>query len=206
MRVLCLDLSLHCGYAFFDSPVDDTIPKLVKYGTIHFDGPSVKERDSYPWSYVTVAEEHVNSLKNLWEENDPEVVVIEETNKGKNRYSQKMLEFLHHELLRKLMMEAVKVIYFDTSHWRSVLGIWMTKEQKKINAKINKAKRESGDSGARAMKKKLGVKGKTNKKHIAIAHVNQVFNLKLKVKDNDAADAICLGLAYFKGAVPSDGT
>lgn len=203
MRVLCIDLSLHCGYAVLDKDTGEA--KLFKYGTIHYDGPSVKEFGNYPWSYMDVVKAHVQKIVSFTAITIPDVIVIEETNKGKNRYSQKMLEFLHHELLRNLH-GIYKIIYLDTSHWRSVLGIWMSKEQKKVNAKINKAKREGGDVGAREMKKSLGVKGKTNKKHIAIAHVNEHFNLNLRVKDNDAADAICLGLAYFKGASPCDGT
>lgn len=209
MKILCIDLSLHCGYAVLEGDEISPNPKLTAYGTLHYEGKSTKERNNYPWSYLDVTEDHAVNVVGLVISQEPDVVVIEETNKGKNRYSQKMLEFLHHSLLRKLevikKIRPFKVVYLDTSAWRSTLGIWMSKEQKKINAKINKANREGGDKKAREVKKALGVKGKFNKKHVAIAHANATFGLSLKVKDNDAADAICLGLAYLKGCNPSDG-
>lgn len=204
MRILCIDLSLHCGYAVLDSTESPDVANLLAHGTLHYVGQKAKELADYPWSFVTVVDVHITSVMRLVGEFHPDVIVIEETNKGKNRYSQKMLEFLHHELLLRLK-GICPVVYLDTSHWRSILGIWLTKDQKKNNAKLSKAKREGGDDALKDMKKKLGVRGKTNKKHAAIAHANATFNLKLKVKDNDAADAICLGLAYLKGATPSNG-
>lgn len=212
MRILCIDLSLHCGYAVIDrtdsdTKLTDSDTKLTAYGTIHFAGVPARERKNYPWSFVEVVQEHIDNVIALVGEYSPDVIVIEETNRGKNRYSQKMLEFLHHELLRQIKNvrhPVIKTVYLDTSAWRATLGIWMSKEQKKINAKINKAKREGGDKKARETKKALGVKGKFNKKHVAIAKANEVFNLNLKMKDNDTADAIMLGLAYLNGTEPSD--
>lgn len=201
MRILCLDLSTHCGYAVL---TNDSKVELGEYGTLHYEGPSTRSMpDKYPWSYLQVVTSHIRNILDLVSRIKPELIVIEETNKGKNRYSQKLLEFLHHELLQGLT--AYKVVYLDTSHWRSILGIWMTKEQKRDNAKLSKATREAKLKGLKPDKKALGIKGKINKKHIAINHANATFSLTLKVKDNDAADAICLGLAYFKGATPSNG-
>lgn len=205
MKLFCIDLSLHCGYAVLGSQ-SHSDPQLLAYGTIHYEGVPVRERNNYPTSYLLVVEEHVNNVISMVEKHQPDHIVIEETNKGKNRYSQKMLEFLHHELLTNFKGRwECPITYLDTSAWRSTLGIWMSKDQKKINAKINKAKREGGDKAARATKKVLGVKGKFNKKHVAINHANITFGLSLKMKDNDAADAICLGLAYLKGTTPSNG-
>lgn len=214
MRLLCLDLSLHCGWAVLDEAIGGKVT-LVDHGTIHYKGNSAKSMsENYPWSYLDISREQIENISPLWMSKfKPNAIIVEETNKGKNRYSQKILEFLHHELLTRLhdfkslgnYKVHYKVHYLDTSHWRSILGIWMSKEQKKVNAKISKAKREGGDVEARKVKKALGVRGKTNKKHIAIEHANTTFDLKLKMKENDAADAICLGLAYFKGATPSNG-
>jgi hypothetical protein len=49
------------------------------------------------------------------------------------------------------------------------------------------------------------VKGKVTTKHLAVRLVNSVYGLGLKQKDNNDADAICLGLAFFAGAQPCDG-
>jgi hypothetical protein len=81
----------------------------------------------------------------------------------------------------------------------------LSKEQKKANAKLSKAKRESALAGVKLDKKKLGIKGKTNKKHLAVQRANDEYNLKLKQKDNNEADAICLGLAFFNNCTPCDG-
>ena len=228
MKFLCLDLSLHCGFAVLEAePISVpaighpqfTTPKLLDYGTLHYEGLSVKERDNYPWSYLGVVNEHIHQImETVVLKVKPDIIVIEETNKGKNRYSQKMLEFLHCELLKQIGFLSFRsdmgpigfkklppdVIYLDTSAWRSTLGIWMSKDQKKQNAKLSKAKKE-GPEALKKMKKSLGVRGRVNKKHLALAHVNTTFNLTLKVKDNDASDAICLGLAYLNGTKPSNG-
>lgn len=205
MRILCIDLSLHCGYAVLESETQNP-SKLITYGTIHYEGTSIKDYDNYPWSYINVIQSHISNVMWKVREHCPDIIVIEETNRGKARYTQKVLEFLHYEFLHSVRKERpdLSVVYLDTSHWRSVLGIWMNKDQKKQNAKLSAAKRQ-GPIALKAMKQQLGVKGRVNKKHVAIAHVNQVFGLSLKVKENDAADAICLGLAYLKGAKPSNG-
>lgn len=135
----------------------------------------------------------------------PDVVIIEETNLGKSRYAQKTLEFIHKSLLFQLRAFPGKVIYFSSSSWRQALGLTMTKEDKKNNARLSKAKKYATEMGVKLDKKALGVRGKINKKHLALRYVNDTFNLTLKVKDNDAADAICLAAAYLKGATPCDG-
>jgi hypothetical protein len=211
MKILCLDLSTHAGYAFLEGERGEK-PKLIKYGTIHL-GKSVVEYGPYPYGYVLCARAQIGNLINLLMD-DPDVIVIEETNMGRNRYTQKLLEFLHHELIlrlediayrRKAGGGSLEVVYLDSSEWRSNLGLKMSKEQKKLNAKLSKAKREAAEAGSKLDKKKLGIKGKTTAKHLAVAHANESYDLKLKVKDNDAADAICLGLAYCNNATPCDG-
>ena len=55
-------------------------------------------------------------------------------------------------------------------------------------------------------KKDLGIKGKVTKKHLAVRRANDLFNLTLIQKDNDVADSLLLGTAYFLGAEVCDGT
>ncbi len=131
---------------------------------------------------------------------NPDEIVIEETNKGKNRYTQKILEFTHKAVLIELSGCSFKLSYISTSIWRNKLGQKASKEDIKNNKLVNKANRE-GKS-----KKSLGLTGKITPKHRAIRHVNETFNLNLKMKDNDKADAICLGEAYLAGAEICDGT
>ena len=61
----------------------------------------------------------------------------------------------------------------------------MSKEQKKNN------------------KQRIG--SKVTLKHVAVRKANQFFQLELKQKDNDIADAILLGVAFLQGAQVSDG-
>ena len=48
--------------------------------------------------------------------------------------------------------------------------------------------------------------GKKGRKHVAIRRVAELFGIELLRKEEDAADALLLGLAYIKGAPRCDGT
>lgn len=215
MRLLCLDLSTHAGFADFEWD-GSSKPTLTSHGTIHL-GKNVLEYGPYPFCYPRAAQEmakKILSYSGLL--NQPvDVFVVEEINLGRNRYTQKILENVHRSVLDVLALyldqhkeEAgrdVRVVYLDSSEWRHNLGLRMSKEQKRSNAKLSKAKRLVAESGAKLDKKSLGIKGKTTPKHLAVAYANQAYDLRLKMKDNDAADAICLGLAFCNGATPCDG-
>jgi hypothetical protein len=204
VKVLGLDISTKPGWALLENA------QLLAFGQLGLDR-TVHEYGPYPWNYVVVSDDIAGFLYDKVVQLNPDIVVIEETNLGKNRYAQKTLEFIHRALLVKLQKWAQegnrKVIYLSSSSWRQALGLVMSKEDKKNNAKIAKAKKLSQASGhsVHALKKTLGVRGKINKKHLALRYVNETFGLTLKVKDNDAADAICLAAAFLKGATPADG-
>ena len=71
----------------------------------------------------------------------------------------------------------------------------MTKEEKKQNAQIRKKKKATG---ATVVKNEEGKRiGKIGKKHVNVRRANELFGLELKLKDEDRADAILLGYAYF---------
>jgi Holliday junction resolvasome RuvABC endonuclease subunit len=206
MRVLALDASTHAGWAVLHGEPGDVRPTLECEGLIENDKP-VQAFGEYPWNYVKAAQSIADRLIEQVEFIRPDVVVIEETNLGKNRYAQKLLEFIHCSLLSKITSGQLKVIYLSSSSWRQALDLRLDSEQRKNNAKIAKAKKLARETGIsiHAAKKKIGVKGKINKKHLAVNRVNEVYDLGFKVKDNDIADAICLALAYFVGATPADG-
>jgi hypothetical protein len=207
MRILCLDLSTHLGFAIFEGEFGSK-PVLVEGGTLHLN-KSVHEFGPYPFSYQKAAQGVVSMLSAQLGDSvdDFGAVVIEEINLGRNRYTQKLLENIHTAILGWIIHWASveHVVYLDSSEWRSNLGLKMSKEQKKLNAKLSKAKREAAAFGVKLDKKAVGVKGKTTSKHLAVAHANEAYGLKLLQKDNDQADAICLGLAFCNGAVPCDG-
>lgn len=198
MNILGLDISTKAGWAF----VKDS--QLVDFGGLKLE-KAVIAYGEYPWNYDIASETMAAMLFELVLRMKPDVIVIEETNLGKSRYAQKTLEYTHKALLRKLSGWTGKVIYLSSSSWRQALNLQMSKEDKKNNAKLSKAKKIASEVGVKLDKKALGVRGKINKKHLALRYVNSVYGLNLKVKDNDAADAICLAAAYLAGATPCDG-
>jgi hypothetical protein len=210
-RILALDVSSKTGFAVLDVD-EDSNPvgiQLSDCGLIRMPVP-LDEAGIYPWNYITSSKKMGAELCKLVAKYGPRVVVIEETNRGKQRYSQKLLEFLHGALLNNLSnitngVQTPAVFYLSTSEWRSRLGIRLSKEDKKNNGKLNRAKRIAGGNIRLVDKKSLGIRGKVTPKHLAVKHVNEEFGLNFKVKDNDIADSICLGEAFALGARPCDG-
>lgn len=215
MKVLALDISTNAGWALLEGQMGE-IPKILETGTITNDGP-VSSFGDYPWSMQRAANSIAIRLVQLYIDKNPDVIVIEETNKpGRfgNRYSQKLLEFIHCHVLALLhehtqTESAVHskyiclpdVVYINTSDWRKIVGANLTKADKALNVKVRKLKKAGDKEGL----KKLGVRGKIGKKHVAVRFVNTAYGLNLKMKDNDIADAICQGTAYFLGVKHCDG-
>lgn len=205
MKVLAFDISTSAGWALLEGEPGQ-LPKVVETGLVANDQP-VSAFGEYPRSMVLSAQ---SISDRLWEKycqfNSIEAVVIEEINKpGRfgNRYSQKLLDSIHC-LFVKAFVDAddkQKLVYINTSDWRRVVGANLTKADKALNIKVRKLKRAGDKEGL----KKLGVRGKVSKKHAAIRFVNQTYNLGLKAKDDDIADAICQGVAYFLGVPHCDG-
>lgn len=207
MRVLALDASTHAGWALLEGEPGDTKPAILEHGLIENDR-GILEFGRYPDCYVHAATSISVRLYNLVAQLRPDAVVIEETSLGKARYSQKILEFIHCTLVGFLMQGyRGTVAYISSSSWRQALKISLSTEDRKNNAKLSRVKSDAKKKGVsiHEAKKKAGVKGKINKKHVAVRYVNDVYGLGFKVKDNDRADAICLGVAYFVGAPCADG-
>src|ERR1039457_1329165 len=205
MKVLALDVSTKTGWAVFDN--SDGMPlieQLTEYGLIK-NPKGVLEYGKYPWCYLTAAVTMALQLVALAKEKKPDVIVIEETNKSRNRYSQKVLEYIHCSFLDRWTDTSVPVCYVNSSEWRKRLGLVMSKNDKVSNKKLKTAKKLSEATGKKLSKKELGIKGAITKKHLAVRYVNETFNLKLKIGENDIADAICLGNAYIVGAQICDG-
>lgn len=205
MRVLALDLSTNTGWASLVGELNHRESVTIEK-TGNLEAPPVKE--PYPFNYVNRAMLLAHKLIELVDEIGPDYIIIEETNLGRNRYSQKMLEFIHFAF--NFLWDAEprpqqRVYYVSSSSWRSNLGLHLTKTDKKQNSRLARAKRKARQSGDKLDRAKLGIRGRINKKHVAIRFVNECFQLQLKVKDNDIADAICLGLSYFNGVTVCDG-
>ena len=204
MKVLALDISTKTGWALLEGG-PGLVPTLLDRGTLTL---SRKVQGygghPYPVSHLLATSDMASDIAGLWVQHRPDTIVIEETNGSKNRYTQKILEWIHFAVCFHWHRDSrhTPLHYINTSDWRKVVGAVLTKEDKKLNAKVRKLKK----AGDKAGLKVLGVRGKVGKKHVAVRYVNQTFALNLKMKDNDQADAICLGTAYFLGVPRCDGT
>lgn len=209
-----MDLSTSTGLSILDSGAEK--PVLVAFGAIKLPVP-ICAYGEYPWSYLNASRTMASCIATWICHNSGvgmegfapiDLVVIEETNLGKNRYAQKALEFIHSAVLVQLELAFKdRVIYLSSSEWRHNLGLTLSKDDKKNNAQISKAKTLAKTTGITIYEAKAqaGLKGKINKKHIAIRYVNEYFGLSLKMKDDDVADSICLALAALNKATPCDG-
>jgi hypothetical protein len=199
VKVLALDVSTKTGWCVFEDG------KLTRYGLIK-NPKKIQEYGKYPWSYLNATEAMAQQLLILTERETPDIIVVEETNGSRARYTQKVLEFLHCCLLARLATSFKgEVYYINSSEWRKVVGMVMTNEDKKANRKLNVEKNIAEKAGKKLDKEKLGIKGKITKKHLSVRLVNAMYGLDFRIKNNDTADAICLGTSYIKGCEVCDG-
>lgn len=174
MITLGLDISTKTGWAI----VNDG--RLVSHGLITAPNPKL-ENVAEDFNMVLRAHEVVAQILSKIAETRPDKIVIEQTNQGSFRSSQKQLEFLHCLLLWLVDRDQwPRMKYVNTSEWRSNIGLALSKEQRDHNKNVKKKK----------------AKGKITPKHLSVAWANKTYGLKLKLKDNDIADAIAL--ASFK--------
>ncbi|GAC1694086.1 MAG: hypothetical protein NVS9B9_16510 [Ktedonobacteraceae bacterium] len=204
MRLLALDLSTSTGYAVFDDGV------LSSYGVVANER-KVSSYGDYPWSLMAAVRDISSKIFEIIDHFEPDAIVIEEVTKSRNYFSQKALDWLHQSVLlfiegtNKTDPRKIEVSYVFPASWRKALDLRLSKEDKKLNSKLSKAKANAKKTGSKLDKKTLGIRGRFGKKHVALRYVNETFGFSLKVKDDDIADAICLGLGFLKGAVKCDG-
>lgn len=181
--ILALDLSTKTGWAFFNA-----VGKLEDYGQVVVEVedfnvnnyPNLSKK--YPYNIVSASNEMAEHILNLVECFEPEVVVIENTVRGRNRHTQRILEWVHKAVLDYLEEYCSKIMYLDPSDWRRILNMRLTKEDKKHNREVSQGKK----------------RGRLTRKHLSVRMVNEQYNLELKLVDNDIADAIALGTAAIR--------
>ena len=236
MKVLALDISTNAGWALLEKE-EHGMALLGPHGLIKKEKRAT-EYGKYPRSYRLAAKAIADRLIFLVQTHRPDVVVIEETNQGKNRYTQKLLEWIHLYVQlawdsndvgwviegpsddppgfnRNMAWVQPDLVYISTGTWKQVLGLKKPKDAKKNDQLLKLAKSaalarfDEGTQGYRRIlnegKRRLGIKGKWNKKMLAVNYVNAAYDLNWKLKDNDVAEAICLGLAFIDGASHCDG-
>lgn len=204
MKVLALDISTKTGWAIFEDG------KPTSWGTV-FPDKTVKDFGSYPDSFVKLAEYLANRILDqlLADDGDNGLnrssfeVVIEETNSSKQNYSQKLLEYLHFCIVKRFSSMNIAPKYIRSGEWRSACDSKMNAAEKSLNAKIGRIKKKTGKKLAKIDGK---VVGKKNRKTVALRRCEEILGIQMKRKEEDAADALLLGLGYLRGAPVCDGT
>jgi len=197
-KFAALDLSSKTGWSIFDEN------ELKDYGRLDckiVDFNVNKEPNKsphYPYNIMDASKDMVDKVMVILNTYKVGHVVVENTVKGRNRNTQRFLEWLHYATCEKFREKGIVFKYMDPSEWRAALNIRLSSDDKKNNKKVKKA----FDMGL--SKKEAKVKGKVGRKHLSVRYVNEymkkigIFNYgPLKLKDNDIADSICLGLAYL---------
>jgi hypothetical protein len=202
--IVSLDLSTKSGIARFH--IKDGDIKSLHFETL-FPKKQIKEYGKYPFNYTDFAKDvgiRIVSEVSLIQVNHPDVeVVIEEVTAGKNPYSQKILDFIHYAVLTGLQSKKVRVSYIRTGIWRSKVGANLNDEEKRLNVKISRIKKQTGQRLAKIDGK---VVGKITRKHAALRCFKEHFGYELPLNMNDACDAVLIGLAYIRGCSLCDGT
>lgn len=193
MLVIGLDLSNSTGYGVIQDG------KLLAYGKITTQGV-ITDHSLEEYNLIRNARCIASRICSFLATKKPDLIVIEQTNLGRARGTQKGLEFIHFAVLD--MLENIrlddKVVYADTSAWRKSLNIKLSKEQRKHNKKNSENKRKAKSTGKKFAPKKG--EGKITWKHLSVMWANEKFGLEFKLVDNDIADAIALaqyGYARF---------
>lgn len=185
-KLLALDLATESsGWATFDL---DT-KKLLNFGIITAkSGPGNNKYIKTLGRIKNMAKDVVALL-----DDEIEIILIEEINPGKNRLGQKTLSGQHFILMDALGENLRKIKYIDSDGaegWRTSLGLKFSLQQRIHNKELKRL--------AKSRETKLKNKDIITKKHLCIAYVNKELGLSLTEEQNDAADAIGLGLAFFK--------
>lgn len=137
MKVLGLDLSTSTGVSRF---VGD---KLQGYSNITSKVDGSYKSKQYPMNYIEMAEDIGLKVAVEIMDFEPDYIVIEETNDGRDRYKQKMLEFIHFAVNKAInnLDKKPLVIYINFSYWKKILGIGMNSDQR-IQNRERKIERE----------------------------------------------------------------
>lgn len=182
MRILSLDISLKTGWALHqDASLLDC--GLIRVEIRDFnvnDDPN--KQGSYPYNILEAAKSVAERLIGLISEKNPDSIVVENTVKGRNRHTQRLLEWIHMAVVESIRLKGWSFHYLDPSEWRSALAMRLSKDDKKNNRLVGQGKK----------------RGRITKKHLSVRMANDLYGLKLKIKDNDIADAICLGRAFYE--------
>jgi Holliday junction resolvasome RuvABC endonuclease subunit len=180
VKTLALDLSTKSGWSVFEDGIRISSGVLDKVFVKDFnvnDEPG--KSPLFPYNVIDAADTVCRMVMNLIGEHQPDALVIEQTTMGRNRFTQKLLEWIHFAFLKQIGGK-MPLHFIDVSEWRKLVEMRLSVEEKRNNRDVSQGKK----------------RGKVTKKHLAVNMVNAKYGLGLKIKDNDQADAILMNLAF----------
>jgi len=186
MKIMGLDLSSKSGYAILN---DNS--SIITYGTL-LDAygtdkvPSDLNKVTQEYKLIWKAKQVARLIKEIVDKYQPDSIYIERLPSGGFRATKEVLYFIHFAVLN--ILEPKLVRYVEVSQWRSTLNIRLSKDQRNHNKDIKIKRKLSGKKTS-----KRG-EGKITWKHLSVNKANEIFNLNLQLKDNDAADALLIAL------------
>ena len=208
MKVLSLDLSTTAtGWATFEDK------KLLDYGVIKPKVPGLTKM-TYPEGALRKCLSIAEQIHELWLQEKPNIIIIEEINRGKNRLGQKTLDGLHFIVLDALdELGAINQIYFIDSDgatgWRSKskLNLTHSEKQKAYNKRTKlQNKKIKAENKKRPRGSKIALEKEISRKTLACEKANKLFRLQLddweRTTDGDIADAILVGYAFIVFDMP----
>lgn len=177
MIILGLDISTHCGWALIQDYNINEKNQVLLSGCLECDSVEKDPNLIEDYYFIKRANFIAKEILHLIQTHSPDYVYIEQTNNGRNRTSQKQLEFIHCIVLLLLEENYInRIRYINTSYWRKILNIRLTKDDKQNNKAVKEQKK----------------RGKITPKHLSIRWANETYNINLKIKDNDIADALAI--------------
>lgn len=181
-RILSLDLSTKSGWAVFVDGVLEKSGELKKVNIVNFNvNDKPWTQPEYPWNVMDAALAISRDVEKLILQEKPTFIVIENSVKGKNSQTQRLIEWFHFTVLGVVMLQKLPFAYMMPSEWRSAVNLRLSKDEKKNNRDVSAGKK----------------RGKITRKHLSVNMVNEIYNLGLKLKHNDQADAILLGVGFL---------
>lgn len=199
MKILSLDVSTHLGWALFEGETP------TKYGLLEVQVKDFKSdirsyRDyspTYPANLLDASWSTLSNVKGLIDEHKPDFIVIEETNKAKQRFSQKLLEWMHYCLVSHFISQDLKFGYLTSNCWRKQVNCYVKNwpEYTRWNAQVGRAKKKATPTKAGAKVAKIDGKIVTriDSKKLSIIIANAKYGLE--IDDDNIADALNMGRA-----------
>lgn len=199
LRYISLDISTNTGYAVFEDV------NLISYGVFtrkvvgyKADIKTYKDLpECYPDNFLDAAYQIAKECINVITESNSDIVIIEHPESGKQRLSQRLLEWTHLTLVQELKESNIPFKYILVNDWRKVVKCYLNcwEEHRSWNKQVKKAKSSATPTKTGMLVPKINGKrvSAINQKKLSILLANSHYNLS--IKDNNIADAINIGRA-----------